>query len=162
MPHLRPRRLTATSPIPRNPVPYRHRPIELNNGWTTWQIEDQRFVDHRPDVSPGSPMRWRAISWFRARSPPISSRQPRPGQRLIVKVIDVIPEKYPADVKMGGYELMIAGDVLRGRYRTSLEKPAPIVPQCCDALYNRLSGQRPRLFERTSDHGAGAEHVVPG
>jgi predicted acyl esterase len=27
---------------------------------------------------------------------------------------------------MGGYELMIAGDVLRGRYRNSLEKPEPI------------------------------------
>jgi hypothetical protein len=30
---------------------------------------------------------------------------------------------------MGGYELMIAGDVLRGRYRNSLEKPAAVVPK---------------------------------
>jgi uncharacterized protein len=35
---------------PENPVPYRPRPIELRSGWTTWLVEDQRFVDHRPDV----------------------------------------------------------------------------------------------------------------
>jgi hypothetical protein len=29
---------------------------------------------------------------------------------------------------VGGYELMIAGDILRGRYRTSFEHPAPITP----------------------------------
>ncbi len=35
---------------PANPVPYRHRPIDVASGWTTWLVEDQRFVDHRPDV----------------------------------------------------------------------------------------------------------------
>jgi len=35
---------------PANPVPYRRRPVELRSGWTTWLVEDQRFVDHRPDV----------------------------------------------------------------------------------------------------------------
>ena len=44
----------------------------------------------------------------------------------IVKVIDVYPEKYEADPEMGGYQLMIAGDVIRGRYRKSIEKPEPI------------------------------------
>jgi predicted acyl esterase len=44
----------------------------------------------------------------------------------IVKLIDVYPEKYEADPKMGGYQLMVAGDVLRGRYRNSFEKPEPI------------------------------------
>ena len=46
----------------------------------------------------------------------------------IVKLIDVYPEKYEADPKMGGYQLMVAGDVLRGRYRNSFEKPEPITP----------------------------------
>jgi putative CocE/NonD family hydrolase len=45
----------------------------------------------------------------------------------IVKVIDVYPEKYQPDPKLGGYQLMIAGDVFRGRYRNSFEKPEPIV-----------------------------------
>ena len=35
---------------PSNPVPYRYRPIRLNVGWPTWQVEDQRFVQRRPDV----------------------------------------------------------------------------------------------------------------
>jgi uncharacterized protein len=46
----------------------------------------------------------------------------------IVKLIDVYPEKYTADPKMSGFQLMIAGDVLRGRYRNGFEKPEPIAP----------------------------------
>jgi uncharacterized protein len=46
----------------------------------------------------------------------------------IVKVIDVYPDKYDADATMGGYQLMIAGDVVRGRYHKSIERPAPLVP----------------------------------
>ncbi|HEY1495030.1 MAG TPA: CocE/NonD family hydrolase, partial [Candidatus Solibacter sp.] len=102
---------------PANPVPYRQRPVELKSGWTTWLVEDQRFVDHRPDV----------LSW---------ETDPLPGDVAvsgkleahlfasttgtdsdwIVKVIDVFPDKYSADPKMGGFELMIAGDVTRGRF----------------------------------------------
>jgi len=46
----------------------------------------------------------------------------------VVKLIDVYPEKYAPDPKIGGYQLMIAGDVLRGRYRNGFEKPEPIAP----------------------------------
>jgi putative CocE/NonD family hydrolase len=38
---------------PANPVPYRPRPISPTypgGDWTTWEVADQRFVDHRPDV----------------------------------------------------------------------------------------------------------------
>jgi putative CocE/NonD family hydrolase len=114
---------------PANPVPYRQRPIEVRSGWTTWLVEDQRFVDHRPDV----------LSWT---SDSLKDDVVVSGKIVahlfasttgtdsdwIVKLIDVYPEKYPPDAKMGGYQLMIAGDVLRGRYRNSLEKPEPIVP----------------------------------
>ena len=44
---------------PFHPVPYRTRPIEMTYGpgsrWYTWLVEDQRFVQNRPDV----------ISWER-------------------------------------------------------------------------------------------------
>ena len=43
-----------------------------------------------------------------------------------MKFIDVYPEKYEADPTMGGYQLMIAGDVFRGRYQKSFERPEPI------------------------------------
>jgi len=45
-----------------------------------------------------------------------------------LKVIDVYPEKYAADETMSGFQLMIAGDVVRARYRKSLEQPVPRVP----------------------------------
>jgi hypothetical protein len=114
---------------PANPVPYRPRPIDVKSGWTTWLVEDQRFVDHRPDV----------LSWT---SEPLAEDLTVSGAIVanlfasttgtdsdwIVKLIDVYPDKYPDDPKMGGYQLMIAGDVFRGRYRNSFEKPEPIVP----------------------------------
>jgi putative CocE/NonD family hydrolase len=114
---------------PANPVPYRPRPIDVRSGWTTWLVEDQRFVDHRPDV----------LTWA---SDTLKDDVVVSGKVVanlfasttgtdsdwIVKLIDVYPEKYAPDPKMGGFQLMIAGDVLRGRYRNSLEKPEPIPP----------------------------------
>ncbi|HEX5889924.1 MAG TPA: CocE/NonD family hydrolase [Pyrinomonadaceae bacterium] len=114
---------------PAKPVPYRPRPIELRTGWSTWLVEDQRFVDHRPDV----------LTWS---TEPLDADVVVSGKIIaklfasttgsdsdwIVKVIDVYPEKYAADPKMGGFQLMIAGDVLRGRFRNSFEKPEPITP----------------------------------
>ena len=114
---------------PARPVPYRPRPIEVDSGWTTWLVEDQRFVDNRPDV----------LSWATG---PLKAEVTVSGKVVanlyasttgtdsdwIVKLIDVYPEKYAPDPKMGGYELMIAGDVFRGRYRNSFERPTPIIP----------------------------------
>jgi len=112
---------------PANPVPYRPRPIKLRSGWTTWLVEDQRFVDQRPDV----------LSWV---SEPLKEDVVVSGRIVanlfasttgtdsdwIVKLIDVYPQKYEADPEMGGFQLMIAGDVFRGRYLKSFEKPQPI------------------------------------
>jgi putative CocE/NonD family hydrolase len=114
---------------PANPAPYRPRPIDVRSGWTTWLVEDQRFVDHRPDV----------LTWT---SDPLKDDVVVSGKIVanlfasttgtdsdwIVKLIDVYPEKYQPDPKMSGFQLMIAGDVLRGRYRNSFEKPEPITP----------------------------------
>ena len=114
---------------PANPVPYRPRPIELRTGWSTWLVEDQRFVDRRPDV----------LTWT---SEPLNKDVTVSGKIIanlfastsgtdsdwIVKLIDVYPEKFAADPKMSGFQLMIAGDVFRGRYRNSFEKPEAIVP----------------------------------
>jgi len=112
---------------PANPVPYRPRPIQLRSGWSTWLVEDQRFVHRRPDV----------LAWA---SEPLADDVVVSGKVVanlfasttgtdsdwIVKLIDVYPEKYADDPTMGGYQLMIAGDVFRGRYHKSFEKPAPL------------------------------------
>ncbi len=46
----------------------------------------------------------------------------------VVKLIDVYPEEYKKEPKMAGYELMIADDVLRGRFRHGFTRPEPITP----------------------------------
>lgn len=47
----------------------------------------------------------------------------------VVKLIDVYPDsaRYLAP-RMGGFQLMVTGDILRGRYRTGWDRPAPLVP----------------------------------
>ncbi len=112
---------------PASPVPYRPRPIKLRSGWSTWLVDDQRFLENRPDV----------LSWV---SEPLTEDVVVSGRIVanlfasttgtdsdwIVKLIDVYPQNYEADPEMGGFQLMIAGDVFRGRYLKSFEKPKPI------------------------------------
>jgi predicted acyl esterase len=44
------------------------------------------------------------------------------------RLIDVYPEEYAKDPAMGGYQLLIAGEPVRARFRKSLEKPEPVTP----------------------------------
>jgi putative CocE/NonD family hydrolase len=52
----------------------------------------------------------------------------------IVKLIDVYPDDYPdpdpnpTGVKMGAFQQLVRGDVMRGKFRNSFEKPEPFVP----------------------------------
>ncbi|MCX6260078.1 MAG: CocE/NonD family hydrolase, partial [Bacteroidia bacterium] len=52
----------------------------------------------------------------------------------IVKLIDVFPADTKADegedikVPLGGYQMLVRGEVFRGKYRNSFEKPEPFVP----------------------------------
>ena len=46
----------------------------------------------------------------------------------VVKLIDVYPDTVTSDPKLGGYELMVSSDIMRGRYRRSFERPEPIAP----------------------------------
>ncbi len=117
---------------PAHPVPYRHRPISPTypgGGWPAWLVEDQRFVDNRPDV----------LTW---KTPPLDDDVKIAGEIVaeiyasttgtdsdwVVKLIDVYPEFNPDDRGLDGYELMIADEILRGRFRESFEHPKPIVP----------------------------------
>ncbi|MCX6573754.1 MAG: CocE/NonD family hydrolase [Candidatus Aminicenantes bacterium] len=119
---------------PARPVPYRPRPIEATydprgSGWGTWLVGDQRFAHLRPDV----------LSW---ETEPLAEDVTITGRLTaklfasttgtdsdwVVKLIDVYPEDYPAEPSMGGYQLMIANDVFRGRFRKSFERPEALVP----------------------------------
>lgn len=118
---------------PAKPVPYRARPIEETYGpgsrWYTWLTEDQRFVQNRPDV----------LSWQTDALKEDITVTGNPFAKFfastsgsdadwVVKLIDVYPQEYKKELKMSGYELMIADDVMRGRFRKSLTNPEPITP----------------------------------
>ncbi|MEM9897917.1 MAG: CocE/NonD family hydrolase [Pseudomonadota bacterium] len=142
---------------PANPVPYSARPImgfwqgfldtplgkdldeaqkekikeddRFRRDGRLWKVEDQRFVSERPDV----------ISFV---TEPLTDDIEIAGEITvelhasttgsdadwIVKLIDVYPEVYPDQPQMGGYQLMIADDVLRGKFRNGLKTPEPITP----------------------------------
>jgi predicted acyl esterase len=50
----------------------------------------------------------------------------------VVKLVDVYPDSgapaLGADSALAGYQLMVAGDILRGRFRRGLERPLPVRP----------------------------------
>jgi putative CocE/NonD family hydrolase len=117
---------------PAHPVPYRHRPVSPTypgGGWPVWLVEDQRFVDNRPDV----------LTW---ETEPLREEVKIAGDIIaqlyastsgtdsdwVVKLIDVYPEFNPDDRELDGYELMIADEILRGRFRESYENPRPVAP----------------------------------
>ena len=112
---------------PANTVPYRPRPIQVRSGWPVWLVEDQRFVDRRPDV-----LTWESATL--SEDITVSGRivanifasTSGTDSDWIIKLIDVFPEAYEAGATMSGYQLMIAGDVFRGRYLKSFEKPEPL------------------------------------
>lgn len=116
---------------PAHPVPYRQRPIEETYGpgsrWYTWLTEDQRFVENRPDV-----LSWQTealsqdITVTGKVAATLFATTTGTDADWIVKLIDVYPESYPPDRRMGGYELMVANEVFRGRFRNGFEKPEPI------------------------------------
>ncbi len=116
---------------PMNPVPYRKRPIQPTYGpgsmWRTWLTEDQRFVEHRPDV-----LAWQTnvldnpVTISGEISATLFASTTGSDADWVVKLIDVYPDSLgPA---MGGFELMVANDVLRGRYLESFSKPRALVP----------------------------------
>jgi putative CocE/NonD family hydrolase len=115
---------------PSDPVPYRPRPIALSRddeGWGEWLTNDQKFVEGRPDV----------LTWISA---PLTQDLAVSGEikanlvasttgtdaDWVVKMIDVYPEESEVPAKLRGYRLMIASEVMRGRFRDSFSQPAPL------------------------------------
>ncbi len=121
---------------PDHPIPYRPRPIwnfDYTNepaidAWEKWLVEDQRFVDGRSDV----------LTWV---SEPLTEALTIRGPVLarlfgettgsdadwVVKLIDVY-KGVEEDFEMSGFQLMVSGDIFRGRYREDYEQAVPILP----------------------------------
>ena len=114
---------------PAKPVPNVARPVSSaeKDQWHTWLVADQRAVGDRPDVI--SFVTERLTAPVHIAGPPMVSlfaSTSGTDSDWVVKLIDVYPDQVPAQPALGGYELGIAMDIFRGRYRTSLEKPAAI------------------------------------
>lgn len=116
---------------PAHPVPYRTRPIEATYGpgsrWYTWLTEDQRFVQNRPDVlSWETDVLQQDVTVTGEVWAKLFAATTGTDADWVVKLIDVYPAQYPQQPGMGGYQLMVANDVFRGRFRNSFEKPTAI------------------------------------
>ena len=117
---------------PAKPVPFRARPIQpvgYTDGmtWAEWLVDDQREASGRTDVL--------TFISEELKEPLKISGQPTANlvasttgtdSDWVVKLIDVYPDEVAGQPNMGGYELMVAADIFRGRYRESFENPKSI------------------------------------
>ena len=116
---------------PTKPVPYLPRPIVFSDSeaWRRWLVVDQRFVADRPDVlSYTTPVLTEPLRISGAPVVNLVASTSGTDSDWVVKLIDVYPDEVPSRPEMGGYELGIAMDIFRGRYRTSFESPQAIRP----------------------------------
>ncbi len=118
---------------PAKPVPYTN---EISNSrGAGYMIEDQRFAARRPDV-------------LVYETDPLPEEMTLAGPVLadlfvsttgtdadfIVKLIDVYPDNAPnnsprgAQVRMGGFQMLVRAEVMRGKFRNSFSKPEPFAP----------------------------------
>lgn len=116
-----------------HPVPYRSLPIEATYGegsrWYPWQTEDQRFVSTRSDVLNFSMDSLTESLTVTGRiTAHIFASTTGTDADFVVKLIDVYPDFNQPDKSMSGFQLPIAMEVLRGRFRKSLENPTPLIP----------------------------------
>ncbi len=129
---------------PANPVPYRTRPISPTypaGDWRRWEVADQRFVDHRPDVLTyvSAPLDKDLVVTGEISAKLFASTSGTDAD-FVVKVIDVYPENAQPNTwnagvgpapgqfaqSLNGYQLPIAMEVRRGRYNKSFEHPQPL------------------------------------
>ena len=151
---------------PAHPVPYRSRPVEQTydargSAGELWETEDQRFVDGRPDV----------VSWVSdaARRGPADRGQHHAQlvasttgtrRRLGGETHRRLPRQRRRTLALGGYELMVAHEIMRGRYRKSFSAPEPLAPNTPLEFTVDLHQQSYTFQRGPPDHGAGPEHLV--
>jgi len=118
---------------PAKPVPYLNRPIHIGDegesSWQTWLVSDQRNPASRTDVvSFSTPALKEAVKISGQPIANLVASTTGTDGDFVVKLIDVYPDEMGREPKMGGYELMISADILRGRYRDSFSNPTAIPP----------------------------------
>ncbi len=118
---------------PNKPVPFIDK---ITNAMAAeYMLEDQRFASRRPDVLTyqTGPL----AEDLRIAGPievELHVATTGTDADFVVKVIDVYPDDFPdpeenpTGVRMGGYQQLVRGDVMRGKFRDSFETPRPFTP----------------------------------
>jgi putative CocE/NonD family hydrolase len=116
---------------PAKPVTFVPRPVAPigydGDHWTAWLTSDQRPVSSRPDVLTftgavlTAPVKIAGVPMVH-----LTAATSGTDSDWVVKLIDVYPDQVPGDRAMGGYQLAVAMDIFRGRYRESLAEAKPL------------------------------------
>ena len=128
---------------PASPVPFRVRPMTAtykSPDWLNWESDDQRFVDHRPDVLSytSAPIK-RDLVVTGTLAATLMASTSGTDSDFVVKLIDVLPDDSadfagmaakPGDYEhtLNGYQWPIAMEVRRGRFLASDTDPQPLTP----------------------------------
>ena len=118
---------------PEHPVPYTE---DVHTRRTTaYMTDDQRFASRRPDVMVyQTDVLTEDITLTGPLTADLFVTTTGTDADFIVKLIDVLPPDTKAapdqnvKVPLGGYQMLVRGEVFRGRYRNSFEKPQPFIP----------------------------------
>lgn len=128
---------------PAKPVPYRVRPTlamyDPQSTWAEWLVDDQRPFADRPDVLTfvTEPLT-EATTISGDVAATLFASTTGTDSDWVVKLIDVFPPEVRANPVLGGYQLMVSGDIMRGRYRESLQSPQAIEPGAVHAYRVRM------------------------
>jgi hypothetical protein len=137
---------------PARPVPYTAA-VTTTEG-ATFVVEDQRFAGSRPDVLvyESAPLE-EDLTIAGPLDASLHVATTGTDGDWVVKVIDVFPgntpdpDPNPQGVRMGGYQMLLAGDILRAKFRNSFSKPEPLVPNQVTRLRFPL-GDRYHTFRK--------------
>jgi putative CocE/NonD family hydrolase len=119
---------------PAKPVPYRARPSQPigytpDLSWVRWLVDDQREFSGRPDVLTfTSDVLTKPLELSGEPMVHLVASTSGTDADWVVKLIDVYPDEVAGQPEMGGYQLPISMDILRGRYRESLSEAKAIAP----------------------------------
>lgn len=116
---------------PSKPVPYTE---DVHLGRTTnYMTDDQRFAARRPDVLVfTSDVLTEDVTVTGPLIAKLMASISTTDADFVVKLIDVFPDdfKYSKDdaYPMGGYQMLVRGEIFRGRYRNDFGKPEAFIP----------------------------------
>ena len=118
---------------PKKPVPSTE--AIANRMTVEYMTDDQRFAARRPDVLV---YQTEALKNDVTLAGPLLANlwvsTSGTDSDWVVKLVDVFPpnaedhKDLPPTRHMGGYQMMVRSEILRGRFRSSYEKPEPFVP----------------------------------